>query len=69
MEAVSISLRLRRRGISSPRSQRFYVDLKCFGRWQKAVGYAGPVWEFRRVLRLATGDTRPLRVVGPDEAA
>jgi|CZCB01.1.fsa_nt_gi hypothetical protein len=62
-------LRLRRLGIKTSRAQQFYVDLKCFGRWRKAIGYAGRVREFRKVLRLAAKDTRLLQVVNPDEAA
>ncbi|NPV80700.1 MAG: hypothetical protein HPY52_10570 [Firmicutes bacterium] len=61
-------LRLRRLGIKTTRARQFYDDLKQF-RWQKAVRYVGTVREFQRVLRMASGDTRPLRVVRPDEAA
>ena len=59
-------LRLRRLGIKTSRAQQFYVELKCFGRWQRAVSYAGPVREFRKVLRLAAGDTRPLQAIRPE---
>lgn len=55
--------KLKRCGLTTPRAQQFYAALKCFGRWQKSVSYAGTVQEFRKVLRLAARDTRPLRLV------
>lgn len=54
--------------IRNPRAQQLYLDLKCFGKWQKAVRYVGTVRELQRVLRAATKDTRPLRVVPRDAA-
>ena len=69
MGAMSeLAMELRRRGIRNPRAQQLYLDLKCFGKWQKAVRYVGTVRELQRVLRAATKDTRPLRVVPRDAA-